>query len=222
VHDETVKRNAYPSPLNYYEFPKSVCTSVNEVICHGIPDYTELKSGDIVNLDVSVFFNGYHGDLNETFFVGEVDADGRRLVKCAYETLAAAIDMVRPGTLYRDLGARIQEEAEAAGCSVVTTYCGHGIGRLFHTSPNVPHYARNKAKGSMEVGHIFTIEPMINLGQKEDILWPDNWTAVTRDGSRSSQFEHTMVVTATGCELLTGRVDEPSDRIVWTDDKFQR
>lgn len=145
-----------------------------------------------------------------------------RLVRCAYESLAAAIAIVRPGTLYRDVGQEISKVADARGCSVVTTYCGHGIGRLFHTNPNVPHYAKNKAKGTMQVGHIFTIEPMINLGVSEDVLWPDNWTAVTRDGSRSAQFEHTMVVTENGCELLTAREGEPLDRIEWDDDKFQR
>lgn len=223
VHEETIRRDAYPSPLNYYEFPKSVCTSVNEVICHGIPDFTELRDGDIVNIDISVYFRGFHGDLNETLLVGAVDADTKRLVRCAYESLAGAVDMVRPGTLYRDLGARITAVTEAAGCSVVTTYCGHGIGQLFHTNPNVPHYAKNKAKGAMEVGHVFTIEPMVNLGVSADVLWPDNWTAVTKDGSRSAQFEHTMVVTATGCELLTGRVGEATDRLAdWSDDMFQR
>lgn len=222
VHDETVKRGAYPSPLNYYRFPKSVCTSVNEVICHGIPDERPLQDGDIVNIDVSVFYNGYHGDLNETFFVGNVDKDSVRLVECAYNALSAAINASRPGTLYKDLGEHINNVVKAAKCSVVTTYCGHGIGKLFHTAPNVPHYSNNKAKGTMQKGHIFTIEPMINLGQYRDVLWPDNWTAVTADGSRSAQFEHTMLVTDTGVELLTGRIGEPADRIVWTREKFQR
>ncbi len=147
VHEETIKRNAYPSPLNYHRFPKSVCTSVNEVICHGIPDLRELQDGDIVNIDVSVYYNGYHGDLNETFFVGAVDENSKRLVKCAYESLAAAIAIVKPGTLYRDIGEAIARITKAAKCSVVQTYCGHGIGQLFHTAPNVPHYEKNKAKG---------------------------------------------------------------------------
>jgi len=154
VHEETVKRGAYPSPLNYYLFPKSVCTSVNEVICHGIPDMRPLEDGDIVNIDISVFYNGYHGDLNETFFVGNVDEDAVRLVECAYMALSAAIDAARPGTLYRELGDRITSVTRAKKCSVVTTYCGHGIGKLFHTSPNVPHYAGNKAKGTMQKGTI--------------------------------------------------------------------
>jgi len=147
VHEETIKRNAYPSPLNYHRFPKSVCTSVNEVICHGIPDLRELQDGDIVNIDVSVYYNGYHGDLNETFLVGAVDENSKRLVKCAYESLAAAIAIVKPGTLYRDIGEAIARITKAAKCSVVQTYCGHGIGQLFHTAPNVPHYEKNKAKG---------------------------------------------------------------------------
>ena len=222
VHAETIKRGAYPSPLNYYLFPKSVCTSVNEIICHGIPDMRPLVDGDIVNLDISVYKDGYHGDLNETFFVGNVDADAVRVVQTAYECLQAAIAMVRPGTLYRQLGETISQVAKKNNCSVVKTYCGHGIGELFHTGPTVPHYANNKAKGSMAVGHVFTIEPMINLGASEDITWPDQWTACTADGSRSAQFEHTMVVTETGCELLTGRVGEPKGEIVWTREKFQR
>lgn len=152
VHEETVKRGGYPSPLNYYLFPKSVCTSVNEVICHGIPDTRPLEDGDIVNIDISVYYNGFHGDLNETFLVGNVDEASVRLVECAYQSLSAAIDGCRPGVLYRELGDRITSVTRAAKCSVVTTYCGHGIGRLFHTSPNVPHYSGNKAKGTMKKG----------------------------------------------------------------------
>jgi len=222
VHEETIKKGAYPSPLNYYKFPKSVCTSVNEVICHGIPDFRPLEDGDIVNLDISVYFNGYHADLNETFFVGTQSKDSIRLVECAYNSLAAAIAIVKPGTLYRDLGQEIFRVAHSAECSIVRTYCGHGIGKLFHTAPNIPHYPKNKAKGAMQVGHIFTIEPMINLGGFQDVLWPDDWTAVTRDGSRSSQFEHTILVTEHGCELLTARPGEPTDRMIWNPDHFQR
>lgn len=214
---------------------------MNEVICHGIPgptiaisslsflillflfaDYRPLEDGDILNLDVSVYYNGYHSDLNETFFVGNVDSDGRRLVEAAFNALAASVAMVKPGTLYRDFGTTISKVAKAAGCSVVNTYCGHGIGTLFHTAPNVPHYAKNKAKGVVQVGHVFTIEPMINLGNYKDVLWPDGWTAVTIDGQRSAQFEHTMVVTETGCELLTARIGEPTDRMVWNPETFQR
>ena len=193
VHEETIKRKAYPSPLNYYKFPKSVCTSVNEVICHGIPDYRPLEEGDIVNLDISVYHEGYHADLNETFFVGKQDEDSLRLVECAYNALAAGIAHCRPGALYRDIGQEIYKVTKNYGCSIVKSYCGHGIGTLFHTAPNIPHYPKNKAKGAMQVGHVFTIEPMINLGGWEDVTWPDNWTAVTRDGSRSSQFERKWV-----------------------------
>ena len=190
VHEASIERDCYPSPLNYYNFPKSVCTSVNEVICHGIPDYREIQDGDIVNIDVTTYNKGgYHGDLNETFCVGRVDAEGRKLVQTAFECLASALALVRPGTLYRDLGTTIHRVAQSNGCSVVRTYCGHGIGSLFHTAPNVPHYHKNKAKGTMKVGHVFTVEPMINLGTPGDTTWGDNWTAVTTDGKRSAQFE---------------------------------
>ncbi len=203
VHDACIERNAYPSPLNYHYFPKSCCTSVNEVICHGIPDQYELRDGDICNVDVTLFYGGFHGDLNDTYLVGNVDERGRLLVKTARECLDNAIALVRPGMLYRDLGSVIQKTAQAQGFSVVKTYCGHGIHRLFHCAPNVPHYARNKAVGEMKPGHCFTIEPMINEGSWKDEIWPDNWTAVTADGKRSAQFEETMVVTETGVEVLT-------------------
>jgi methionyl aminopeptidase len=210
VHEATIERDCYPSPLNYYNFPKSVCTSVNEVICHGIPDYREIQDGDIVNIDVSTYnAGGYHGDLNETFCVGKVDPEGRQLVQTAFECLSASLDMVKPGTLYRDLGTTIHKVATRGNCSVVRTYCGHGIGSLFHTAPNVPHYHKNKAKGTMKAGHVFTVEPMINLGSPSDVTWGDNWTAVTTDGKRSAQFEHTVLVTENGCEILTARDDEP-------------
>ena len=221
VHEACVERCIYPSPLNYYNFPKSVCTSVNEVVCHGIPDYREIQDGDIVNLDISVYnAGGYHGDLNETYCVGNVDADGRRLVETSFQCLANALKMVKPGTLYRDLGTVIEKTAKQNHCSVVRTYCGHGIGNLFHTTPNVPHYAKNKAKGVMKVGHVFTVEPMINLGNPGDKTWDDNWTAVTTDGQRSAQFEHTLVVTETGYELLTARENEPV--MVWNAELNQR
>lgn len=152
---------------------------------------------------------GYHGDLNETFCVGNVDADGRRLVQTAFECLSAAMALVKPGTLYRDLGTVIERTAKQNNCSVVRTYCGHGIGQLFHTIPNIPHYAKNKAKGTMKTGHVFTIEPMINLGVPGDKTWDDNWTAVTTDGKRSAQFEHTLLVTETGFDILTRRENEP-------------
>ena len=221
VHEASIERDCYPSPLNYYKFPKSVCTSVNEVICHGIPDYREVQDGDIVNLDVTVYNReGYHGDLNETFCVGNVDDDGRKLVHTAFQCLAKAVSMVKPGTLYRDLGTVIHKTAQANQCSVVRTYCGHGIGSLFHTAPNIPHYHKNKAKGIMKAGHVFTIEPMINLGGYADVTWDDNWTAVTSDGKRSAQFEHTMLVTETGYELLTARANEHV--MTWNEENYTR
>ena len=171
------------------------------MICHGIPDLRPLEDGDIVNIDISVFYENYHSDLNETYMVGSVNEDSRRLVECAYKTLAAAVGMCKPGTLYRDLGEAIEKVARSYRCSVVRTYCGHGVGELFHTAPNIPHYAKNKAKGVMAPGHIFTIEPMINLGSYRDVLWPDGWTAVTIDGARSAQFEHTVLVTETRVEF---------------------
>uniref|UniRef100_A0A7M5WXM5 Methionine aminopeptidase n=1 Tax=Clytia hemisphaerica TaxID=252671 RepID=A0A7M5WXM5_9CNID len=166
VHEATIERNCYPSPLNYYTFPKSCCTSVNEVICHGIPDKRPLDEGDIVNLDITCYYDGFHADLNETLFVGKVDDDSKRLVQTAYDSLMAAVNEVKPGVRYRDLGKFIQKVAQDNGCSVTRTYCGHGIHRLFHTAPNVPHYAKNKAVGIMKPGHVFTIEPMINLGSE--------------------------------------------------------
>lgn len=221
VHEACMERGCYPSPLNYRNFPKSVCTSVNEVICHGIPDLRELQDGDIVNLDVSVYFDGFHADLNETFFVGNVDEDGRRVVEASYNSLYEAIQTVRPGVRYRDFGSTISDVASSYRCSVVKSYCGHGVGDLFHTAPTIPHYARNKAKGVVQAGHIFTLEPMINLGNWRDVTWPDNWTSVTADGQRSAQFEHTMLVTEEGCEILTSKtrdgVMEP-----WNPELFQR
>ena len=203
-----VERGVYPSPLNYCGFPKSICTSVNEIICHGIPDGRGLEDGDIVNLDVSIYHKGFHADLNETFLVGKVNAKGAALVQCAYECLRAAVNICKPGVMYRDLGDAIQAVANKYGFSVVRTYCGHGVGRLFHCAPNVPHYARNKAVGTMRPGHVFTIEPMINEGVSGDLLWPDNWTASTTDGKRSAQFEHSLLITEDGVEVLTSRVGD--------------
>jgi len=183
VHEAIIERNCYPSPLNYRGFPKSVCTSVNEVICHGIPDNRELVDGDIMNCDVTVFYNGFHADLNETWLIGDSHTEkDKLLVQTTYECLELAIAACKPGKLYRDVGAVIQKHASKNGLSVVRTYCGHGVGELFHCSPSVPHYARNKAVGTMKPGHIFTIEPMINQGDWGDTTWPDGWTAVTTDG----------------------------------------
>lgn len=209
VHEECIKRNSYPSPLNYNHFPKSVCTSINEVICHGIPDQRILMDGDIVNLDVTLYHEGYHGDLNETYYVGDrakADPDTVRVVEAARECLDEAIKLVKPGTLYRDFGNVIEKHAKAKNTSVIRTYVGHGINTIFHCPPNIPHYAKNKAVGECKPGQTFTIEPMIALGKYRDITWPDNWTSTTIDGKKTAQFEHTLLVTEDGVEILTARL----------------
>eukprot|EP00470_Lotharella_oceanica_P017106 CAMPEP_0170184858 /NCGR_PEP_ID=MMETSP0040_2-20121228/34858_1 /TAXON_ID=641309 /ORGANISM="Lotharella oceanica, Strain CCMP622" /LENGTH=355 /DNA_ID=CAMNT_0010431055 /DNA_START=59 /DNA_END=1127 /DNA_ORIENTATION=+ len=205
VHEWCIERGAYPSPLNYHSFPKSCCTSPNEVICHGIPDARPLQEGDIVNIDITVYKNGFHGDLNETFLVGEVDDDSKRLVKTTYESLMLAIKAAKPGFFIRDFGKIISKHCNRRNYSVVRSYCGHGIGELFHCAPNVPHYSKNKAIGTCKPGMAFTIEPMINMKSWRDKTWRDNWTSVTADGKRSAQFEHTILITETGCEVLTAR-----------------
>jgi methionyl aminopeptidase len=203
VHEATVERGMYPSPLGYYGFPKSLCTSVNEIICHGIPDSRELQDGDIVNIDVSCYLDGVHADLNETVFIGRPAPETVRLVHCAYECMMNAIAIVKPGVFYREVGNVITERATRSNCSVVRTYCGHGVADKFHCAPTIPHYANNKGVGTMATGHIFTIEPMINQGDWQDVTWPDKWTSATIDGKWSAQFEHTMVVVPGGCEILT-------------------
>ena len=217
MHEAAIERECYPSPLNYYNFPKSLCTSVNEVICHGIPDTRPLENGDLCNCDITVYHRGFHGDLNETIFVGDVDEKSRHLTKIAYECLMKGIETVKPHAKFRDIGNAIQTHAHAHGYSVVRSYCGHGINSLFHCAPNVPHYAGNKTPGIMQVGNTFTIEPMINAGSWRDVSWPDDWTAVTQDGKRSAQFEQTLLVTETGCEILTRRRDH--DGLPWFMDK---
>ncbi|KAL6716585.1 Methionine aminopeptidase 1 [Lecanora helva] len=211
VHKACIERNAYPSPLNYHFFPKSLCTSVNEVICHGIPDQRKLVDGDIINLDVSLFHGGYHGDLNETYYVGDkalADPSSVRVVEAARTCLDEAIKLVKPGMAFRDPGNVIEKHAKSQGCSVVKTYCGHGINSLFHPAPSVPHYAKNKAVGIAKPGMTFTIEPMISLGTYKDKTWPDDWTSVTQDGTRTAQFEHTLLVTEDGVEVLTARMED--------------
>lgn len=210
-HAMTLMNGAYPSPRNYMGFPKSLCTSVNEVVCHGIPDARPLEDGDIVNLDITVCLDGYHGDLNETYMVGTGSSDPERaerakaLMKCALECLELAMERCTPGARFRDLGEAIQTHANGRGYGVVKDFCGHGIGALFHCAPNVPHYAKNKAVGVMKPGMTFTIEPMVNEGTHRTKHWPDGWTAVTADGGRSAQYEHTMAVTETGLDVLTKR-----------------
>jgi methionyl aminopeptidase len=203
AHEETIRLGGYPSPLNYRGFPKSLCTSVNEVICHGIPDGRPLEDGDIVNLDVTVYLDGMHGDCSATFLVGDVDADGRRLVQVARECLAKGIAAVRPGRPVSDVGKAVEAHATRHGYGVVRAYCGHGIGESFHTALQIPHHYDPTAKRIMEPGMTFTIEPMITEGTWEDLLWSDGWTAVTADGKRSAQFEHTLAVGAHGAEILT-------------------
>jgi methionyl aminopeptidase len=203
-HDAHVSRGVYPSPLRYNGFPKSVCTSVNEVICHGIPDDRPLVEGDIVNLDITVFVDGVHGDTNATFPVGRVDAESARLIRVTRECLDRAIDAVRPGVPISDIGRAIERRAHADNFFVVRAFVGHGIGEVFHGPPQVPHYYERTATTILEPGMVFTIEPMITMGSIEPIIWADGWTAVTADGSRSAQFEHTVLVTAEGVEVLTG------------------
>jgi methionyl aminopeptidase len=203
AHEAHIARDVYPSPLGYNGFPKSLCTSVNEVICHGIPDDRPLADGDIVNLDVTVFVDGVHGDTNATFLVGRVDPSSRRLVQVTRECLDRAIDAVRPGAPLSDIGRAIEHHAHANGFFVVRTFVGHGVGEVFHGPPQVPHYYEPAASTVLEPGMTFTIEPMITMGSIEPVIWDDGWTAVTADGARTAQFEHTVLVTDDGVDVLT-------------------
>ena len=207
VHSETLARGAYPSPLNYHGFPKSCCTSINEVICHGIPDANKLRDGDIINIDVTCYYGGYHGDCSETYLVGEVDEAGKQLVKVTHDCWQAAIDACRPGVPFNRIGEIIEDYIGPFGYSSVAHFCGHGIGRVFHTSPNVIH-VRNKERGKMVAGNCFTIEPMICEGSPRHLDWKDGWTATTKDGKRSAQFEHTLLITPDGVEALTARLPD--------------
>jgi len=203
AHAASVARGAYPSPLNYHGFPKSLCTSVNEVVCHGIPDDRALRDGDIVNLDVTVYREGVHGDTNATFPVGRVDPESLRLIRVTRECLERAIEAVRPGAPVNAIGAAIQEHAEGHGFGVVRDFVGHGIGEQFHTGFQVPHYFSPRYAQPLEAGMVFTIEPMITMGGWRTRVWDDGWTAVTLDGRRTAQFEHTILVTDDGAEVLT-------------------
>lgn len=206
VHEDTVRRGAIPSPLNYHGYPKSVCTSINEVVCHGIPSPTRvLQDGDIINVDVTTFFGGFHGDTSATFYIGKPSPEARHVTEVARKCLELGVAQVRDGGRIGDIGAAIQEYAEGQGCSVVRQFVGHGIGRKFHEPPQVAHFGRRNSGDRMRTGMVFTIEPMINLGAWEVEVLEDDWTAVTRDGSLSAQFEHTVVVTRDGCEVLTRR-----------------
>lgn len=211
VFDACMDRGAYPSPLNYYGFPKSCPISVNEVICHGIPDKRKLEDGDIVNIDISVYKDGFHSDLNETYYCGEKakqDKDTVRLVETTREAVELAIKEVKPGMLFRNFGDIIEKHAKKNNISVVRTYVAHGVNDLFHGPPNIPHYGKNKAIGVCKPGMTFTLEPMLNLGSYRDQMWPDNWTSTTVDGKWSAQFEHTMLVTEDGVEVLTARKED--------------
>jgi methionyl aminopeptidase len=203
AHEECVRHGGYPSPLGYRGFPKSLCTSVNEVICHGIPDSTRLRDGDIINRDVTIYLDGVHGDTNATFCVGEVDETSARLVQVTRECLEVGIAVVRPGVELRAIGAAIQQHAEAAGFGVIRDFVGHGIGEEFHGALQIPHYDDGVSTQLLESGMTFTIEPMISVGDWHMKLWGDGWTAVTADLSRTAQFEHMMVVTDDGVEVLT-------------------
>lgn len=203
VHDYTISHNAIPAPLNYRGFPKSVCVSINEVICHGIPGDRVLVGGDIVNVDVTSILDGYYADASKTYLVGEAGQDAIKIVSVARECLKKGIKKVRPGNTLGDIGWAIQSYAEKQGCSVVREFVGHGVGFDFHEAPQVPHYGQKGNGIKLVPGMVFTIEPMINLGRKDLRILPDKWTAVTRDNSLSAQFEQTILVTENGCESLT-------------------
>lgn len=203
VHEFTIKNGALPAPLNYRGFPKSVCVSVNEVICHGIPGNRILEDGDIVNVDVTSILNGYFADANRTYFVGRPGPDARKIVDVARECLRRALKMVKPGNTVGDIGWAIQDHAESQNCSVVRDFVGHGVGFEFHEAPQIPHFGHRGTGIPLVPGMVFTVEPMINLGQKELTILGDDWTAVTRDGSLSAQFEQTILVTPAGFESLT-------------------
>ncbi|KAI8539206.1 hypothetical protein RHMOL_Rhmol09G0163300 [Rhododendron molle] len=203
VHQMIIDAGAYPSPLGYGGFPKSVCTSVNECVCHGIPDSRQLQDGDIINIDVTVYLNGYHGDTSKTFFCGNSISDSaKRLVEVTEECLHKGIAVCKDGVLFRKIGKRISEHAEQFGFGVVDRFVGHGVGTVFHSEPFIFHH-RNDQPGRMVEGQTFTIEPILTLGSTECITWEDNWTTLTADGRLAAQFEHTILITRTGAEILT-------------------
>jgi len=203
VHEFTIKNGATPAPLGYRGYPKSVCTSVNEVICHGIPSNRKLENGDIINVDITSILNGYYADANQTYFIGTPSADAQKIVSVSKQCLKEAASVVRPGCYLNDIGRVIQKYAESQGCSVVREFVGHGIGYEFHEAPQVLHYVAQGNDIPLVPGMVFTIEPMINLGKRESRVLSDGWTVVTQDGSLSAQFEQTIVVTESGMESLT-------------------
>lgn len=208
-HDYIVNDlKAIPAPLNYHGFPKSICTSVNHVICHGIPGEKKLKDGDIINIDVTVIKDGYHGDTSKMFHVGQTSILAQRLCRVARESMMIGINMVKPGVRLGDIGHAIQQHAEKENFSVVREYCGHGIGEIFHEEPQVLHYGTPGTGMELKPGMTFTIEPMINAGKRHVRQLPDGWTVVTKDRSLSAQWEHTILVTDDGFEVLTRRSEE--------------
>ncbi|KAH1074464.1 hypothetical protein J1N35_026792 [Gossypium stocksii] len=202
VHEMIIEAGAYPSPLGYGGFPKSVCTSVNECMCHGIPDSRQLQDGDIINIDVTVYLNGYHGDTSKTFLCGDVSGPLQRLVTVTEECMEKGIAVCKDGASFKKIGKRISEHAEKYGYGVVERFVGHGVGTVFHSEPIILHH-RNESPGVMVEGQTFTIEPILTVGGIECNTWPDNWTTVTSDGSPAAQFEHTILITRTGAEILT-------------------
>jgi methionyl aminopeptidase len=208
-HDYIVDvQKAIPAPLNYHGFPKSICTSINQQVCHGIPSEKKLKSGDIVNIDITIIKDDYHGDTSKMFCVGDVSPHAKRLIKITQEAMFLGIEQVKPGATLGDIGHAIQKYAEANRYSVVREFCGHGIGKKFHEEPQVLHYGRAGEGEVLEAGMILTIEPMINLGKRHVKVLADGWTAVTKDRSLSAQWEHTILVTNDGFEILTLRQEE--------------
>jgi len=201
-------QKAIPAPLNYHGFPKSICTSINQQVCHGIPSEKKLKSGDIVNVDITVIKDDYHGDTSKMFCVGDVSQHAKRLIKVTQDSMYLGIEQVKPGATLGDIGYAIQKYAEAHRYSVVREFCGHGIGKKFHEEPQVLHYGKAGEGEALEEGIILTIEPMINLGKRHIKVLADGWTAVTKDRSLSAQWEHTILVTSDGFEILTLRQEE--------------
>ncbi|MCH9670144.1 MAG: type I methionyl aminopeptidase [Gammaproteobacteria bacterium] len=200
--------DAIPAPLNYRGFPKSICTSVNHQVCHGIPGEKRLKNGDMVNIDITVIKDEFHGDTSKMFFVGDPSVAARRVAKVSHECMKLGIEMVKPGVTLGDIGHAIQKHAEGKRCSVVREYCGHGIGRVFHEDPQVLHWGTPGTREVLKQGMTFTIEPMINAGKRHVKVLPDGWTVVTKDRSLSAQWEHTLLVTETGFEVLTKRPED--------------
>ena len=203
-HEKIIAAGAVPAPLGYRGFPKSICTSVNHVVCHGIPDERKLNNGDIVNIDVTVIVDGWHGDTSRTYWVGDVSTKARRLTEVTYAAMMKGIETIKPGATTGDIGHAIQTYAESFGYSVVRDYCGHGLGRVFHDAPNILHFGEKGGGIPLEEGMFFTVEPMINIGKAATILSKhDGWTVTTRDKSLSAQFEHSVGVTKNGVEIFT-------------------